>query len=436
MPTVTTRRLLGFGAWCLTCLAEAGIHTAPIILPARIIRAVQYHPINMYRVFRTGPDGSAIPIPFQIDERDHYGDFILPKGKNPNTQFSNGIFDGIDELSIMGNDVGPVKQPTKWAFKKPAILYQLLLTKGKQRGAIYVGAYFTSPPPLSPARYVSFNLRNAEIRTSKYRYLFDNDNYLVVRGVDILSKKAPVQSLLESSTFYLKTDFKYFITLEINQGDISSELDAYMVGPIRAIARVNFNYSVLKLNFDLGMYTEVSFFSNSVILPAIIDNPLDGPKTLNEGSEFYYGFNLRQNPKNLTIETNMPAYRQKSFFDFLNSKKNVSKDKYWVTAKTDDYMVYLEMIPSKQMQADGAIPSFFLEQTDTEVINKRSRDPAPLGEARVNMAVAFGLQRLQKGFHEIALQLFVENTARQDYLDAYKELNQWKIRTTRVRQTH
>ena len=95
-----------FASFSIT--SYGGIHTVPIIIPAQLIRAVQYHPVGMYRVFKTAKDGRAVTIPFQIDEKDRYGDYILAKGPLPNQKLSNGILDFRDELSIMGNDVGPV----------------------------------------------------------------------------------------------------------------------------------------------------------------------------------------------------------------------------------------------------------------------------------------------------------------------------------------
>ena len=82
--------------------------------------------------------------------------------------------------------------------------------------------------------------------------------------------------LIDSSTFYLKADLKYFLTVFANHKSVNSELESYKTGPIRTIVRVAFYYVFLKLKFEVGMYTEVSLFSNSVVLPAVISNPVDG----------------------------------------------------------------------------------------------------------------------------------------------------------------
>lgn len=414
----------------------AGIHTVPIIIPAQKIRAVQYHPVGMYRVFKSSVNGVAIPIPFQIDEKDRYGDYILAKGPLPNHKLSNGIFDFRDELSIMGNDVGPVKTPTKWDFKKPSVLYELkfINQQTKKEGAVYVGAYFSDPPPLSKLSYISFNLKKAEILTSRYRYAFNPDNYLIINDVFINRGNKKPFHLIDASTLFLRADLKYFLTLTINQENIESELEAYKDGPIRCIARVNFNYKILKLNFDLGMYTEVSFFSNSVILPALIDNPLDGQKILNEGSQFYYGFSFIDNPWTLKIDTNMPEYKKKTLLDFLKGKKKVKKH-YWFTATSEDYMIYVELDPSVQMQQHGNVPMFYKENTPSKLLKNRATSASPLGTSPVNLAISLDLTAFTEGLHNVAIKLFVENKKDEALLEQYKSVDDWQAYAKRLPST-
>lgn len=420
--------------WLVSINASfAGIHTVPIIIPAQMIRSAQYHPVGMYRVFKSLPDGTAEPIPFQIDEKDRYGDYILGEGKLPNTKFSNGIFDFRDELTIMGNDVGIIKIPTKWPFKQPSVLYEVIFKDkhGTDKGAIYIGAYFNKPPEPSDRNYVNFLLNNAEIVTSRYRYRFDHKNYLVVRGVDINQKGGKTHPLIDSSTLFLRADLKYFLTLDINQESITSELEAYKRGPIRCIARVNFNYKILKLNFDMGMYTEVSFFSNSVVLPALIDNPLDGKKILNKGSLFYYGFAFMDNPWTLRIDTNMPEFQESTILDFLKGKRK-AENNYWFTAMSRDYMIYVEMKPSAQMKLSGNVPMFYRENTPASDLRKRSSGASVLGDSPVNLAIAVDLTAFNEGMHNVAIKLFVENRESKEILEEYKDSDSWSYSAKRL----
>jgi hypothetical protein len=402
-------------------LFAAGLHTAPIIIQGKKAQNILYQMLHRYRLYKTTASGDAVPIPFQIDEKDHYGDFILPHGRLPNTKFSNGIFDEYDELSFMGNDVGEITAPTQWQGKKPSLVYKIDLSFKKKKGAVYVGIFLDDkdiPKPITQS-YVAFDLGKELIKTSKYEYHFNKKNYLVVKEIDMFlpSRHQIKEEIVLSSTFYLKTDFKYFLTFEINEESIQSELEAYKIGPIRTITRVAFNYSFMKMNFELGMYTEVSFFSNSVILPAIVDNPLDGPKTLNKGSLFYYGFALKNKPEDFSLKTNMLPYAKGSG---VSSAELPSS--FWVTAQKPDYFIYLEMIPSNEMKKDKNFPQIYQESLDGKSILTRPSKPMELGQSRVNLAVSFPLDQLRKSQHEIGFQIYIDNTDPEENLEIFKNL--------------
>ena len=408
---------------------EAGLHNVPIVIPASQVHVAQFHPLSKYRVFRTDPDGTAVLIPFQIDQKDKYGDYILDQGKHPTAKFSNGIFSNQDELCVMGNDVGIRRQPTKWTIPKPNILYEVEFKKGAKEGAIYLGVYFTEPPPLAKENYVAFDLANAQVTTSRYRYLFNNKNYLVVRGVDIEGQKE--EQIILSSSVFLKMDLKYFLTFSVGHSDIESELDAFKVGPVRVITRVNFDYKILKLKFDLGMYTEVSFFANAVFLPAVIDNPLDGKKTLNKGSYFYYGLALVENPLTLKPTANMPAIEEKGKSVATDAESRVGH--YWAAAKSSNYMLYLEFQPSIQMLKDQNVPYMYVENVGAEELKKRKGGtPLPLGKSPVNVAVSFDLDNFRAGVHDVRFRLFVENIVQDSVLEEFKTIDQWHIMAARL----
>lgn len=436
--------LFFFSLLSLADQLQAAIHKAPIIIQGKQIRQVSNYPIDTYRLFRTSPQGEAVPIPFQIDEINEFGDYILSEGGTIPGETGNGIFDQQDEIAIMGDDVGPLQKPTIWPQGlAPNILFEINLSftggqnpMGDNTGAVYLGIYFKPAPPLSTKRYVIFNRREGEVVTSRYNYQFDLQNYLVVRGVDMLpAKKEPSskpERILDSSTFYMKADLKYFLTVEVNHRSVKSAIEAFKVGPVRSIVRVTFFYTLLKLNFELGMYTEVSFFSNSVILPAVMYNPLDGPKSLNSGSGFYYGFSLVQNPGDINVETNMLPYKESGFLDFFKSGNKINP-LYWISASAKDRMMYVEINPSAQMQKDGIAPMFYLEKKSAaEIKDRGSTSPSPLGKSPVNMGLFFDLTKFNEGDHFMAFRLFFENTYEQKILESFKTLSQWRVGATRT----
>lgn len=425
--------------------AQARIHTAPVVMQGVKVKSVTHYPISMYRLFRTDEaTGKAVAIPYQIDEINEWGDYVLPEGGQVTAKTGNGIFDLQDELAFMGDDVGPVKQPTSWDGPKPSLVFEIKLsfkggtnTAGAQDGAVYLAVYFQNPPKPADKQYVFFNREQAEVVTSRYRYGFDKENWLVARRVEMVRKgsegKPEFVPLLDSTTFYMKADLKYFLTVEANHRSINSELEAYKIGPVRSLVRISFHYTFLKLNFELGMYTEVSFFSNAVYLPAILYNPLDGKKSLNSGSGFYYGMALKDNPTAYKIESNMPAYKKSGILDMFTGA-NKAEPLYWITAAGNDRMLYMEISPSKEMRASGAVPMVYREEKPGAAIKDRNREqPSALGASPVNMALYFDMTKFSEGEHIMAFRLFFENVNEEKRLTAFKQLALWDIATTRLK---
>lgn len=453
LPTLcnqSDRRMLFYifvmftAAFLVATPVTASIHSAPIVLQGHKIKLATHYPIQMYRLFRSDEKGKATAIPFQIDEINEWGDYVLPLGGTVTANTGNGIFDLQDELSFMGDDVGPINTPLTFPDgNRPSLLFEVKASYpgknvgGDNDGAVYVGIYFQNPPKESDRSYVFFKRETAEVVTSRYRYGFDQKNWLVSRRVEMLTKGSEKQPefvpLLESTTFYMKADLKYFLTVEASHRSIESELEAYKTGPIRTIVRVSFHYKFLKLNFELGMYTEISFFSNAVYLPAILYNPLNGKKSLNRGSGFYYGMALRENPADFKIESNMPTYKKAGILNMFSGTSE-AEPLYWIMASGKDRMLYMEILPSKEMRAEGAIPMLYKENTDGPTIKIRNKDePKELGESNVNMALYFDMTKFRDGEHAMAFRLFFENINDDKRLETFKNLSNWQFDVARVR---
>jgi hypothetical protein len=406
----------------------AVMHTAPVIIPATSLRHLQFAPLQKIRVFRCGAHGQALAIPFQVDEKDKYSDFVVDQGRLPNTGASNGVYDNEDELTFMGLDVGPVAMPTSWPGNiRPSKVVEIKYQYGGDEVAVYAGVFDGAVPPLSPKSYVNFNLEKAEIATSKYSYQFNGRNYLVVRGAQINQAKSQFP-LLDSSTFFLRADLKFLPTVSINHQSIKSVLEAYKVGPVRAVVRVNFDYTLGPVHLELGMYTEVSFFSNAVLLPAIIENPLNSRKILNKGSLFYYGFSMVTNPMQLALNANLPPFPGgKKPFDDIDANAYPKDGKFWISAAHANFMFFLEMITSPEMQGDQNIPAYYVENHSGAEIAGRSNAAVPLGESPVNVALVLDLANLAEGAHKISLRLFIDNKRDDAVLKGFTNIDQWRL---------
>jgi len=56
-------------------------------------------------------DGAFLPIPFQVDEKDAKGNFVLLSGKEANPRDANGLLDKGEELVFMARDCGDRVRP-------------------------------------------------------------------------------------------------------------------------------------------------------------------------------------------------------------------------------------------------------------------------------------------------------------------------------------
>lgn len=418
-------------------VAEAAMHRVPVVLKARTLQTASRYPVQSYGLFRTGPKGHARPVPFQIDEVNRHGDYVLTHGPTPNTRSGNGIFDGEDELVFMGSDAGPVQSPTHWSGPPPLSLFEIRLQgpATASQGAVYLGIWFSNQPAPSPDRYVIFNARKGRVSTSRYLYEFDNDNHLVVRRVSRREPKKPLpQPLLESSTFVLKADLKYFLTLWANHRTVGSELEAWKSGPVRTVVRVNFYYTILKLDFEMGMYTEISFFSNAVHLPAVLYNPLKGEDNYNEGSGFYYGFTLTESLNQYELLTNMPGWQAGSGgLSGLFRRREKSQPVYWASATGRDHMVYLRITLSPELQKRGVFPRLYRNNRSRQELLEIDNDRiTPISESRVNLGLYFDLTRFGEGEQEMAVQLYFENHVDRKMLEEVKSLQDWHYSVRRL----
>ena len=181
------------------------------------------------------------------------------------------------------------------------------------------------------------------------------------------------------------------------------------------------------------MYTEVSFFSNSVILPAVIYNPIDGIRRLNDGSGFYYGFALKESPETYQFKTNMEKHgsEKNALMKLIDQTKLQSM--YWASLIAEDHMIYLEMRPSKQMLKDENVPVYYTDKLKSSDMSSRNNDDiSPLGKSPVNLALYFDLKKFSKGDHLMSFQLFFENKNDPDVIDSFRGLSRWRSSLKRL----
>lgn len=382
-------------------VARANSLSIPLVLKAKNIDPIVNYPIEHLRVFKSSAKGEAIAIPFQIDELNRYGDFVFNTDRADDR--GNKIFDHLDELAIMVGDLGLRVLPTVWPSGiKPFRLYQVVTSRVGGNDTFYVGVFLTAKKPeLAAKSYVSFDPKTSTIETQRYRLLLNKRNYLAIDDV-IFKFPSKNVSLIDWSSFYLKLDFKYFLTFEEDQHSIESRMSAFRSGAIRTIIRVDFVWRLLKLKLNPGFFTEMSFFAGSLHLPALVYTPFDNRKILNKGSEMYYGFALVDNPEALHVETNMPKYETR--------QEHISLLRYWLGVYARNYAVLVNLHSNDMLRRNKFSPRLFTENKSAAGL-RRGKDSS---RNRGNVALYFDLTRFAKGEQRLSFQSFFVNR-KQDF---------------------
>lgn len=220
--------------------------------------------------------GKLAPIPFQIDELNSEGDWVLtqvpPELKNtklkPERDNDDGNLDNNDELVFMARDAG---DRIKREYSPPGALAvdEIMLRDPVDGGKawVYLGS-FSGKPPLSDRDYVEYVLPGGRIKTQIYEMDFPAalpiaPGYLSIHGspniVDRMKIREEVKLL--------------GIKFSLTENSFVSELSLYKDGPIRVIRRTRNALKFIGIFRTPSAAVENIFYENISLVPIRIKIP-------------------------------------------------------------------------------------------------------------------------------------------------------------------
>ena len=104
-------------------------------------------------------DGKLQPIPYQMDERNQWGEFVIVHGKRVVPDEDKGKFDENDEIVFLGRDIGGKVPKNAWpSGTKAAYAVEITDPLTGAKGYAYVASYASasSAPSPSPVRYMQY----------------------------------------------------------------------------------------------------------------------------------------------------------------------------------------------------------------------------------------------------------------------------------------
>jgi len=212
-------------------------------------------------------NGSLSPVPFQVDERDRKGRYVMTHGKTAGHDEDNGALDGNDELIFCATDTGD-----RLPAGERATRIEIEVTDPRypdRHGWVYLAWYKSDKPPRSSVDYVDYDPRSERIISKNYilgyrkGYMFYNDLiYPVGAGGN-------GRDFFDRIKFRTRIEFLGGkVALVRNEDAIKAEVQGWIDGPVRVV-QSTINY--IKI-FD--MLPSVSFNSLSEYYPYIQTSPI------------------------------------------------------------------------------------------------------------------------------------------------------------------
>jgi hypothetical protein len=232
-------------------------------------------PVGNIRLY-AAREGRLAPVPFQVDERDGEGRFVLPSGKARGEDIDGGRLDDNDEIVTMADRLGDRVDRSAWP---PGVSrgseIEVRDPLDGESGWLYLFA-FEDPPPVAPERLVrkeGFEKILSDVFTvgfPKEKPYFDHFT------MKTAGREKFTENLVDRLKIRFRLTFRFlYIPLPYRAGedDFGRQTIAYREGPIRVIFRQDL---LVKLTFGVTFHMQPSdwiFYENQAVSEVIVKNP-------------------------------------------------------------------------------------------------------------------------------------------------------------------
>jgi len=242
-----------------------------VVLRGEDLVPFQGEPVAGMRLY-AWREGRFDPIPFQVDERNAEGEFVLPSGPGATEDVDKGFFDYNDEVVFLVQDTGDrpplggdgMQRVDKWVEVR---LSDPLVPS--ERGWVYLCTFAGEPPPPAAHDYIHYVPEEEKILSDRYMLGYREGMSLYTNLHYPDGKGGYGPDLLDRIKVRIRVKF-LFNMLKVNkkESDFSAEVIAWKDGPVRVLRNVQNHVRVL---FNLS---SASVFSVSEYYPWYMYTPL------------------------------------------------------------------------------------------------------------------------------------------------------------------
>lgn len=191
------------------------------------------YPIERLALLACHAAAACSPIPFQIDERDAEGRWVLDHGPEPNADTPPGVLDANDVLLFMAADTGGRVERAELLGRLPVL--EIMVTDplaGSRRWVYLVG--FAGAAPRAPTSYVAYDPSTDRVRGDRVSLGFHQGlpDYLAISD----RSGAPGSNLLDRLKVRASATFLWgLIRFSRSEDDLRTQFVGWREGPIRVI---------------------------------------------------------------------------------------------------------------------------------------------------------------------------------------------------------
>ncbi len=227
--------------------------------------------------------GSVRPIPFQIDEVNTKGSYVLtdiPPGGladedlTPEVDDDNGLLDENDQLVFMISDSGDQISDKNKLPEDAEAIDEITLVDPIKKGKAWVYLCYlkekSSPAEEDYEDYIRYQFPHNLLISKSYVIGFSKElpllpNYLTIRDSKNIIDRIKVR--MDTSTL--------LIPYSIDEEDFSSKMSLYRDGPVRVIRRTSTAITFLGIFKTPYLAVEMLSYDRFTVLPFTINVPLD-----------------------------------------------------------------------------------------------------------------------------------------------------------------
>ncbi len=241
------------------------------------ITVVEGTPIASLRLY-AARNGLVQVIPFQIDERDPEGRYVVPEGPRACQDTDKGLFDYNDELVFMAADAGDRVSPQLLpqgvdAWAEIEISDPL---RPSDRAWVYLCAFKGQPPPLSPIRYVHYRADKEQIYSDHYKIGYRPGYSLYSDLFYPQGDGSFGPDLMDRIKIRIEVKFLFsVIRVHRNEDDFKAQVVGWKEGPIRVLRDVESYVRVLFKLSSPSVFAVTEYYPYHMYTPLRLTIPFD-----------------------------------------------------------------------------------------------------------------------------------------------------------------